>query len=164
MKKIIVFLFLIGCFGLNSCEYKGSTMSLNKIYFNNNTNHVIKFLPYKNGSIITDSIKVFAHNTVTFLESLEINGRGSGSSTFTNKYMNKTDSVIVTFDGIKKEKHQFIPVSSAAAFIFLPSKERSIFSPSDAFNLKVIEQRKGYLESEYTYTFTEQDYLDAEFF
>ncbi len=165
MKKIVIFLFVIFCFFLYSCDHMGTGFSKNKVYFNNSTSHVIKFLPYKNGLVITDSIKVFAPNTVTLFESTNISMRGGASQpTFTGRYMLSTDSVIVTFDGIRKEKHRVISASSVAAFIFLPSKERSIFKSSDAYKLKIIEQTKYDVVSEYTYTFTEQDYLDAELF
>ncbi len=159
MKNII--LIALACLIFNACGVPIDALLVKRIYINNSTNHVIKFLPYKNGLIITDSIKIFAPNTITLLESEKLYFPSPVNPIFDLRYQRVVDSTIVTFDGIKKEKHQFPGVTAT----YLPNKERCIeTNDAGAYKEKIIEQRKKYAEVEYTYTFTEQDYLDADFF
>ncbi len=165
MKKLLVFLFITSCFYIfNSCSEpsRGDVINVTRLYFNNSTNYLIKFIPYKNGLAITDSIKVFLPNTITQLEGLKFNSQSGASSTFDFKYRRNTDSIMVIFNNIKKEKHKF-SVTNTLVSPYLPSKERSIYTnDGGAYDVKIIEQRKNFIEVEFTYTFSEQDYLDAE--
>jgi len=162
MKKII-FILITSCIFLHSCSpSRGDVVTVTRLYFNNSTIHVIKLVPYKNGIVITDSVKVFLPNTITLLESQKYKMLTPDSETFDFRYQRNTDSILVVFDDIKKEKHrnvQSIPIEST----YLPNNERSIyFNYVGVYQSKIIEQRKNYIEIEFTYTFTEQDYLDAE--
>ena len=157
MKKMIVLIAINCCWIFHSCEpSRGDALNIKRVYFNNITSHIIKLLPYKNGLVIKDSVKVFLPNSITILESQKYKSL-TASTDFDFKYQRVTDSIIVKFDDSKKEKHLF-------GEIFLPNKERCIETNfGGAYNVKIIEQRKNFIEVEFTYTFTEQDYLDAEF-
>jgi len=163
MKKIIVLLIVLGCFVFNACVgVKKDAIIVTRIYFYNNTKHIIKLLPYEKGLVVTDSIKVFPPSTITWLETEKNNTPSPASPAFDFRYRRNTDSILVTFNDVKKENHHlFMPNSSKITY--LPSKERClIVEDGGAYEQKIIEQRKTYVEVEYTYTFTEQDYLDAE--
>ena len=163
MKKLITLLLIFLVF--NSCDNKRFDVKhIRRNYFKNNTTHSIKLLPYKNGLVITDSIKIFTANSTTLLES-RTDYMPWNDISFDFVYRKVADSVIVTFDGIKKEKHDFF-IKNGNETIYLPNKERCIINNDGGrtYKTKIIEQRKKFVEVEFTYTFTEQDFLDAEFF
>ena len=157
MKKLIITLIILGNLIFNACEPpRSNILNITKTFYNNTTSYTIKFLPYKNGLVITDSIKVFLPYSITLLERSKY-FMPSATTDFVSNYQQFTDSIIVIFDDIKKEKHNYLKS-------YIPNKERSIYSNySDVYLKKIIEQRKNFIEVEFTYTFIEQDYLDAEF-
>jgi|GEM_PF-3673740 len=162
MKKII-FILITSCIFLHSCSpSRGDVVTVTSLYFNNNTIHVIKLIPYKNGIVITDSVKVFLPNTITLLESQKYYMLSANYISFDFRYQRVTDSILVYFDNIKKEVHRNATTNPVLS-PYLPSKDRSIYHTFlGTYTSKIIEQRKNYIETEYTYTFTEQDYIDAE--
>lgn len=164
MKKTLIYLSLIFCLVFNSCgEPKEYVIALIKISFVNNTNKEIKLIPYNSSVIMIDSIKVLPPNSIIQIENVKYNITTQIAKSFLFKYLNNTDSIIISFDGIKKEKHRN-KLTNPINLPFLPNVERSIYTnDGGAYKQNIIEDRKNYYEAEYTYTFIEQDYLDAEF-
>lgn len=138
MKKQIVLFILLGII-FSACVDR-TAISVNKMYFKNNTNHIIKFLPYKGGLVIKDSIKIFLPNTNNFFEGLSLRMYSSGYPNPTFRYQENADSILVIFDDIKKEKHTYISISpTVTAPVFLPNKERSLYSrEGDIYKQKII--------------------------
>ena len=164
MEKLLLFLYIISLSIFHSCtgDTKRVSTHITRTYFNNSTSYMIKLLPYKNGLLINDNIKIFAPNSINLFESNKF-FMPDESITFGFTYQQNTDSIIVAFDNIKKEKHRVFQIKPNES-PYLPNQQRSLYSvDQSAFLPKIINQRKNFIEVEFTYTFTEQDYLDAEF-
>ncbi len=108
MKRLTLILFILISLIFNSCEPpRSNVLKVTRIFYNNTTSHLIKFMPYKNGLVITDSIKIFPPNSITLLEKSKYN-MPSVTTDFVSNYQQFTDSIEVNFDDIKKENHNFL--------------------------------------------------------
>lgn len=87
--------------------------------------------------------------------------RGLGNQGFSSAYFGgPNDSVIVVFDDLYAITHYFNPSSALAAKHYLFSNVRNIGNHSN-YALRTNRLSNNKEENIFTYTFTEQDYLDA---
>lgn len=149
---VLFLLFLI-------CSCIKERVTLYKAVLVNNTSHKIVIKPFFGG--VNPSEK-----TITLLsnQNFEIasgSDRGFGNQGFSSSYFGgPNDSVFVTFDDLYSITHYFNTPSSLATKHYLSSSIRNIGNPS-SYSLQTNQLSKYQQENFFTYTFTEQDYLDA---
>jgi hypothetical protein len=154
MKKTIIAAFsllFIGCVKEESTLYYA--------YIKNGTSHKVQIKPYFSGSIPSDKIITLLAN-----ESKEIaNGfdRGKGDQGFSSSYFGGPgDSIIVVFDDLYSITHYSSTPASVNPRHYLFTSLRNIGNPK-SYDLQSRDISKYQRENKYTYTFIEQDYLDA---
>lgn len=119
----------------------------------NNSTHAIELIPYKDGVELTQ--QAISCNTS---ETKKIYGDG-GVSLFDTL---DADSIYVVFDNAYKNVHYSHESSKTSnnPDVIKVTDVRSLFNV-DSYIHRIKEQTKCASGNEYTYTFTEQDYLDA---
>jgi len=152
--RICVFLGL-----LLICSCSKEEVTLYKAILVNNSGHKIVIQPFFAGVNPSE-------RTITLLsnQNFEIasgSDRGFGNQGFSSSYFGgPNDSVIVTFDDLYSITHYFNAPSVLAARHYLFSNNRNIGNPA-SYDLQTNRLSKYQEENIFTYTFTEQDYLDA---
>ena len=153
MKKILASMFFTG---IISCTKEETTLS--NSFAKNNTNHTIKVQPFYNGIVNTtmtfelqgkESKKIYYNNT-----------RGKNIGLTYGGINQPMDSFIVTFDNLYSIVHYKPPLIGNNPKRYLYNSKRNLYN--DTSYVTVLENKTKYSNSwEFTYTFTEQDYLDA---
>ena len=141
----------------NSCiiDYSSTTSSIVK----NNTSHSIQVNAYLNGQIESEfSLSISPYSEIKPIDTRSVKGKSLGSPYGVNFRPN--DSVIIIFDGNRKLKHNRFSDSSNCDYCIQISNNRAISNP-DNWIKTITNEDKHTLIGFYTYTFTEQDYLDA---
>lgn len=152
MKKI----FIVGLVLIVSCikDYNSSTKS----YIDNKTSHNITIAPYYNGYIDSSLFRIILpfENKLVY----EKNPRGKTLSPDYATILQPYDSVVVTFDGIYKTTHLKFNSEIMCTDCIVFNSNRSI-SNNDNYIKTITEETKHYQIGYFTYTFSEQDYIDA---
>lgn len=155
MKCIVAIGFILI---LISCR-KESSFSTNN-YICNESNHLVKIIYYKNGSVKNDLI-IGAIGSCNLVYSSNGFGKGNASN-----YLNSTidmDSAIVLFDNtIQAVHYSYNKIgSNPQAIIF--GNSRNVFggSSTGGWVNRIVSETKHHIETELKYVFIEQDYLDA---
>jgi hypothetical protein len=94
-------------------------------------------------------------NKVTIID--ESGGRTKG---VVPNYIGIPDSVIVEFNNTKRTTHYGYNKTGNNSHAILSTSNRSLFNGTN-YVQKTIKDDKCHLETEFIYTFTEQDYLNA---
>lgn len=148
---ITVHLFiLVGCVK----DYKSSTQT--KLI--NTTNHTIKITPYLNGVIDIGMQQELMPNETKIV--YEANPWGKTIEPCWGVFLRPDDSVIVIYDNTYKMKHNRFNDTTTCDNCYIESNNRNLTNPNN-YTPTIIKEEKEYLDGYYTYTFTEQDYLDA---
>ena len=153
MKQILffsLFLCFIGCIK----DKVGHTKSLIK----NTTMHTIKLLPYKGATLDNANIKIVPANST--VEVYDANVRGKTIEPSFGTLLQPYDSVLVTYDDIVKIPHIKFNLSYAGSHRILFTSSRSI-SNQNNWTKAITNETKNSIQGDFTYTFVEQDYLDA---
>lgn len=125
----------------------------------NNSSHKIVVYPFFSG--VNPSEKTITLLTNQNFEIAYGSVQGLGTQGFSSTYFGgPNDSVIVTFDDLYSITHYFNTPSVLAARHYLFSNTRNIGNPA-SYDLQTNRLSKYQQENIFTYTFTEQDYLDA---
>jgi len=155
MKRIVIlFLALTSLF---SCIKEDSTNT--KTIFQNKSGHSIEIRPYIQGRKSNEDVKTIANNESIVI--LDRNNRGKGTGFSYPKYLLLIDSVEVVFGGTVKavHYHENIIIGNPKALGYTNS--RNIFNEAN-YTRKITNEDKHNIYNEYTFVFTEQDYLNAE--
>lgn len=154
MKYIRIGWLLMLFIGCVTKDYKSNT----KTYFHNITSHKIEVLPYLDGMVSNadyKQINPYEHKMV-----LEMNVYGRTLSPDFGTLLQPYDSVVVVFDDSIQSTHlKFNTSIQTGHYIFYDSL-RAISNPNNYIKTVEYEHEK-YLVGYFTYTFSEQDYLDA---
>jgi len=148
---IIASLFLVSCTKESMTGYK--------TFLKNNTDHMIVIKPYHFGSVAMDKII-----TLPPSDSLQIaEGSERGIVTgvvFSSEYFIGMDSLVVNFDNLYNITHYFIlnPALNTKYYEFTSNRN---LGNGISYAIKIEDVSKYSRHNTYTYTFTEQDYLDA---
>ena len=150
--KTIHILFIIWV--LSSCRDKESTHS--ESFIINASNHEIKIQPYDDGNLINGNIKSIPANSTIKVLALTTRGKSTGPSYATNIMF--FDSLNIVFDDTLYSVHyrQNLSGNNPRAIKF--ENNRNIYI-EDNYVQKVVMEKKHYISTEYSFTFTEQDYL-----
>ena len=154
--KPIVFLSTVALI-FSSCirDYSSTTSSVIK----NETAHTIQINPYLNG-VIDNSMSYFINpnSEITPINLSMVRGKSLGSAL--GRLLQPFDSVVVVFDGFKSSKHNRFTDSSNCNNCILQSNQRSIANENNWVKT-VTREDKHTLTGYYTFTFIEQDFIDA---
>jgi hypothetical protein len=142
----------------SSCNYEKSANT--KSFINNNTFNKVTIIPYYQGFVVKeDSVQINSNQLVLVLNKNE-KGKGSGFSY--PLYLAIYDSVLVAFDNSIHATHYSYATTNKGnnpKAIKIDSS-RSIYNEVNYVRKIITESKRG-ISNEYTFTFTEQDYLDA---
>jgi len=150
MNKFAFFLVLF----LLACSEE-TTFTVSKL--KNETNKQVNIIFYQNNNIASE-YNVGPNDEIIVSD---VNNRGKGVGlTFPNLELSNFDSAIITFDYIKKSIHfsQLHRFDSIRVLYF--ENNRNIFNEAN-FTRVVTSQTRHRINNEYTYIFSEQDYLNA---
>lgn len=143
--------------GIISCSKEKNTYS--NSYGKNTTFHTIKVQPYKNGVIDNNTGFQLQAN-----ESKQIyynNTRGKNAGLTYGAANQPADSFLVTFDNLWSIVHYKPTLVGNSSKRYLYSSRRNLYN--DSSYVTVLSKDTKYSNHwEFTYTFTEQDYLDAQ--
>ena len=152
MKKYTIILLLI--ISLLGCKCEGTSFTTSKV--ENLTNYNVTIKSYKDGVLDT---------RITSIEKkgLKIIGETGGrtKSSSISMYFFMADSLVVEFDGAKKAVHYGHggKLEKNPNTIVVTSS-RSLYNDK-SYVFKTLIDDKCFLETEFSYIFTEQDFLNA---
>jgi hypothetical protein len=155
------FAIIISLFCFVSCIYEKSTYS--DTFLKNNSNHVIEIKPFINGQPVADKIVNLDLNSRLLVVNINERGKGGGYTYAEEIMVGFYDSVVVVYDDTILATHynyiQSAKLNNKTA-IYTDSN-RSLYK-RDNYVRVITDESKYKIRNEYTYTFTEQDYLDAQ--
>ena len=138
-------LILLGC-----CKKSLETY----VKIQNNTSFDVSIQMYKNGKLSKIPTVILKGTSNVILDSTKIRLRDAADF---NRF---ADSIVVVFDNQKKAVHYSFNKTGDNPFAVLFKDKRCLFNGL-AYESKVLIDNKCYAETEFIYTFVEQDYLDA---
>ncbi len=158
MKRII-FYISIGCIFLRITSCTDQTSYKTVSLFENDTPHLITVKGYKNGTVNT-----LSEQTITAQQTKEVyvdQNDGKGRGLVYPGEIAGLDSLVVEFDvGIKAIHYSSLTKNGTNPSALDFSNSRNLFNENN-WIFKTVKETKRRLESEFSYTFTEQDYLNA---
>ena len=153
--------FTISILVLNGCIRTTEEITNYTATVVNNTSHIVIFKPYAFGSVRQDKQFTLAPGSSLeiangFMRGITVLGSGFGSD-----YLAGSDSIEIVFDNIYKMTHygSALPTPLSGKH-YLYTSNRNILNKNSYFAKQEGENKYSVTYS-YTYTFTEQDYLDA---
>lgn len=150
------FILTLILLSITSCIKEESTYS--STYLVNNTMHSIQLLPYFKGVISYDeAISIQPKSNILAL-SKSSRGKAQGLSYAT--YMVPYDSIYIVFDDSINAVHYRQNEQGKSVSAIKYDNKRNIYN-RDNYEYKIISEEKYKIHTEYTFTFIEQDYLDA---
>jgi hypothetical protein len=154
MARILISILVV-CL-LSGCEIEDTTNYVATI--KNNTTHNIEIRPYFAGVSPTEK-----RINLGYGETFEVgNGtdRGKGSAGFSFKF-GAPDSMVVIFDGTFSISHYVNTPVNLANRHYLYNSTRNLMNYK-SYDYKIIDDSKHEMDVTYTYSFLEQDFLDAQ--
>lgn len=156
MKKYFIFCLFVILY--ISCRYEESTNT--KSLINNNTLHTITIIPYYQGSVVKqDSVNISSNK---IYEILDNSNKGKGTGIPYSSYLTFYDSVEVAFDNSVHATHYSYATTNKGNNLkaIKIDSSRSLYNEVNYVRKIITESKRG-ISNEYTFIFTEQDYLDA---
>ena len=153
MTRFIFFLLVLW---MTNCtkEKIGHT----KTFIKNTTAYTIKLLPYSGATLDVSNIKTIP--PASTVEVYSANVRGKTIDPCFGTLLQPYDSVLVTYNDSVKIPHIKFNLSYPGDHKILFQNGRSISNPNN-YVKEIISETKYSLSGQFTYTFVEQDYLDA---
>lgn len=150
MKKYIIAIF--GLFLMVACGDKPSRIQA--FAFNNPTLHSVKITPFKNGNMVAERMLDLKPNSLLVIDTISGPANRDTPPKF-YPFFDGFDSVQVYFDNQKLITHLLLPDVTSGNKYYTPTSPRNFNNPQCS---SIIKPEWVW---EITYTFTEQDYLDA---
>ena len=154
MNKVTFILLTVILF---SCRKEESTDTISII--KNAASSTVIILPYYQGLIVKqDSVSIIPNESSIVLSN---SNRGKGSGLSYPRYLELYESIVVKFDVSIKAVHYNYATSNLA----LDSKaikynnSRSLYNEGN-YVREITMETKQFISNRYTFTFTEQDYLN----
>ncbi len=146
--------FLIFLFFSASCiiEDTGYTKSI----IINETGYTIKIIPYQNGVEQVDMIKILTPNTTTVV--FERHDRLKTLKPSFAEILQLYDWIEIVYNDVETIKHQRFSSQDQTGIPY--SSNRNITNPENYIKV-ITKETKHSISGYFSYTFTEQDYLDA---
>jgi hypothetical protein len=152
MKKKIS-LYVLITFILSACKCEGIFITFSKLENLSTVN--LSITTYKNGVIDSKVILVEKSKVAEIGQS-----SGRTKAIVFSTYIGIADSLIVEFNNNKKTTHYGYNKIGNNVNAILNTSNRNLFNSAN-YVQKTIKDDKCHLETEFIYTFTEQDYLNA---
>jgi hypothetical protein len=154
MKYLLPFLgfafISVGCYKELSTDYLA--------YVINPTTHNIKLYIFSNRqSIPSDTIEILPTRT---FELANGSSKGFQDSGFNSEYFSGLDSIRVVFDGLHTMSHYVNEPAQKSTKHYLYTSTRNL-AQLKSYRVETEDVSKHARINRHTYTFTEQDYLDA---
>lgn len=127
-------------------------------FIKNITNHTIKLLPFSGGAIDGGMTRVIP--ALSNIEVFSANVRGKTLDPSFGTLLNPYDSVLVVYDDTVKIPHIKFNLVYTGTHRVLHSSNRSISNEAN-YDKQITKETKYSLRGSFTFTFIEQDYLDA---
>lgn len=150
MKKYLI--ILLSPLLIVSCKDKPSRNQA--FVFKNPTPHFIKIFPFHDGNIILNGVLEVNPNSILVLDTISVPADGDTEPVFHGLF-NGFDSVQVHFDNQKLITHLLLPGYTSGNNHYTPDSPRNFNNPNCATIVKPD------WVWQITYTFTEQDFIDA---
>jgi len=139
-----------------SCRHEESTST--KTFITNNSSHSIEIIPYYQGVISNVDIKYIAPNSTLPILTNHTRGKSAGYSY--PIYLIAVDSIYVLYDNLKTVVYYKENSTGNNPKAITYDSSRSIYNEANYIR-KITQEDKRSISNEYTFTFTEQDFLDA---
>lgn len=157
MKKTIAFICVIIIYSCGKGDIDGSTLS--DAFLENKSSHNIEIRPYWGGSV-NQNMEIFLHPGDSKQIAHDfVTGKLSLGSGFFSEYF-IADSFEIIYDNIYSVSHYYDTPALKPIKYCLFNSPRNIVTIGN-WQGKVVKESKYSQHNVYTYTFTEQDYLDA---
>jgi hypothetical protein len=150
MKKYII--AILGLFLMIACGDKPSRTQA--FAFNNSTLHSIKITPFKNGNMVVERMLDLKPTSLLVIDTISGPANRDTPPKF-YPFFDGFDSVQVYFDNQKLITHLLLPGATSGNKYYTTASPRNFNNPQCA---TIVKPEWVW---EITYTFTEQDYLDA---
>lgn len=155
MRNILI-CFVCLCFA--SCIKDGKTNTF--ININNSTNHFVKLIPFRNGSVDSSKIRDIPSNASIEIENRFLKGKTKQPVVLWD-YFENLDSIIVFWDNIYPVTHMLSDTFYSTNKYIQFNDNRNI-GLSDSYSTTSSEETKISINWQVTYSFTEQDYQYAQ--
>lgn len=160
--KVIITLLLYVFISHIGCTDKGGSTIIT--YMRNFSGHDIEIRYYRDGVLSDPSGKVLSKTGSKFIqirngETIEIDS-GSDFGKFKGALIPQADSALVLFDKQVIAYHYGFNISGSNLKGISFDNSRNVFTSKDYVEL-VIKETNDSFYGEFTYTFTEQDYVNA---
>ena len=156
MGKIFLYIALI-IFSLG-CEKEEMTNHYAK--WVNSTSHIIEIRPFIGGILQNDKIVTLLPDSIMLIGKGSIRGINEIGTGFYSDYVNYSDSIQVIFDNQYKITHYVqSPLNFAPKYYIYTSEENILNIKS--YEGTIVDDDKHRRTIHYSYTFTEQHFLDA---
>ncbi len=146
-------LYISVILSISACECEGTFITYSKL--ENRSTVDISIKTYRNG-VIYSKIILVGRNEVAMLDQ----NSGRTKAIVHSSYLGVLDSLIIEFNNTKKATHYGYSKTGNNSQAILSTNNRSLFN-SVGYVQKTVKDTKCYLETDFVYTFTEQDYLNA---
>ena len=146
---LIIYIFLSAC----RREESNNTVS----FIDNETLHTIKILEYSNGLL---SQEILIASSMGKKMVLNNNARGKGRGYSYASYLSFNDSTLVVYDDSIQIVHYSYKESKNQLSGIQYDSSRSLYDENNYIR-KITHEDKRSISNEYTYIFTEKDYLNA---
>lgn len=150
--------FLYAFFSILLTQCTKEEVGLTKTFIINTTNHRIRILPF-NGSNL-DNIRIKLIEPLATVEVYSASVKGKTIDPCYGTLLQPFDSVVVTYDDTIRIPYIKFNLVYSGTHRILFSSNRSISNAANYIKA-ITRETKTSLEGNFTYTFTEQDYLDA---
>jgi hypothetical protein len=124
----------------------------------NTSIHKIKIMPYYKGNIYLEGVKNIPENSSSEVLFSRNRGKSAGLSYATDLMF--SDSLFVLYDDSICAVHYPQNLTGDNPQAIKYDNTRNLFNEKN-YQYKIISEEKYKIHTEYTFTFTEQDYLDA---
>lgn len=156
MNKL--FLLIFWPFFFYGCIIKPDYVSTSSSFIMNSTIHYVEIFVYRNGVPEDVLWQIAPGDTLCLADQMSVYGKSLGSPY--GYYLSPFDSVVIWFDSLKSSKHQRFTDTTTCERCIPANSNRAISNP-DSWVPTVIYENKHIMDGYFTYTITEQDYLNA---
>ncbi len=153
MKNTFAYVFCVLFFGCSK-EKIGHT----ETFINNTTAHTIKIMPFNGSTLDLNNLKVIPASTT--IEIYSANVRGKTIDPCFGVLLQPYDSILIVYDDSIKIPHIKFNQTYSGNHKILFESNRSISNIKN-YQKEITDESKNTIRGKFTYTFVEQDYLDA---
>ena len=157
--KLKIIIFLIVLLNWNCNKGDGDSGTDSTAFWVNKSSHKVHISPYAYGSVRGQFEVILNPGEKVQIAEDFVLGKNSVGAGFYSDYL-PSDSIIVTFDDTYNISHYFSPVQNTSPKYYAYNSTRNLGNIL-SYEGRIVRETDIYIELEYEYNFTDQDYLDA---